>query len=145
MQRNKEHEGCLKFRKFRRQLTHISFKTMMEPLRPGMKEPQVRRCPDRHYRNCIYGLWWLHTGLSGSGRSFLHCAGVVSQVCRISAGFLQDFSNGFCDRCLSKAIDLDNKDTMIPRTQEHTEAAMRAYSPQVLWKKYGMLSDIVVR
>ncbi len=52
---DKEHEGCPKFRKFRRQLTHISFKTMIAPLQPGMTTPQVCRCPDRHYRNCIYG------------------------------------------------------------------------------------------
>ncbi len=139
---DKEHEGCPKFRKFRRQLTHISFKTIMEPLLPGMKEPQVRQCPDRHYRNCIYGCGGYVLDYPDQvGHSCIvqgWCPKYV--VClRLFAGL-----NGFCDRCLSKAKDLDNKDTMIPRTQEHTEAAMRAYSPQVLWKKYGMLSDIVV-
>ncbi len=71
------------------------------------------------------------------------CKGGVPSTSYI-CGLFADLNNEFCNRCLSKAKDLDNKDTMIPRTQEHTEAAMKAYGLRVLWKKYGMLSDIVV-
>ena len=45
-----------KFRAFKRQLYHASVAAVLRSLRPGMKEPVVRRCPDGHFRRVIYDL-----------------------------------------------------------------------------------------
>ncbi len=52
----KDQEESEAFRCFRRQLQHISFGKILEPLKPGMRKPEVRLCPDKHYRRSIYGL-----------------------------------------------------------------------------------------
>ncbi|KAF8808778.1 hypothetical protein BYT27DRAFT_7095990, partial [Phlegmacium glaucopus] len=42
------------FRKFWRQLFHLSLATILEPLKPGMSKPEVVLCPDGHYHWAIY-------------------------------------------------------------------------------------------
>jgi Plavaka transposase len=44
------------FRKFKRQLYHVSISAILQPLQPGMTTPVIRRCPDGHYRQVIYDL-----------------------------------------------------------------------------------------
>ena len=44
------------FRKFKRQLYHATLSTILKPLRPGMTEPVIRRCPDGHFQKIIYDL-----------------------------------------------------------------------------------------
>ena len=53
---NKEHEDSDVFRMFRRQLFHGSINCILQSLKPGMKEPEVIRYADGHYRRTIYGL-----------------------------------------------------------------------------------------
>ena len=45
-----------KFRAFKRQLYHASVAAVLSPLRPGMIDPIIRRCPDGHFRRIIYDL-----------------------------------------------------------------------------------------
>jgi hypothetical protein len=44
------------FRNFKRDLMHRSVATILFPLRPFMKTPDVVRCPDGYFRRAIYGL-----------------------------------------------------------------------------------------
>jgi hypothetical protein len=44
------------FRNFKRDLTHRLVATILFPLRPFMKTPDVVRCPDGYFRCAIYGL-----------------------------------------------------------------------------------------
>jgi Plavaka transposase len=44
------------FHKFKQQLYHASISAILQPLRPGMMTPVIRRCPDGHYRWVIYDL-----------------------------------------------------------------------------------------
>jgi hypothetical protein len=53
---NKEYTKDAKFRKFRRQIFHSSLAKMLESLKPGMKVPEVVRCPDGCFRRAVYGL-----------------------------------------------------------------------------------------
>ena len=53
---DREHADDAKFRKFRRQLFHTSLSTILQPLKPGMTEPEITRCPDGRFRRVVYGL-----------------------------------------------------------------------------------------
>jgi hypothetical protein len=53
---DKQHEGSLEFRKFRRQLFHASLAHILQSLRPWMSTPRVTRCGDGQLRRVIYGL-----------------------------------------------------------------------------------------
>ena len=44
------------FRTFKRDLTHRSIATILFPLRPFMKTPDIILCPDGYFRRAIYGL-----------------------------------------------------------------------------------------
>jgi hypothetical protein len=49
-------ENTHQFRKFKRQVFHHSMEFILSPLRRGMTEPVVHRCPDGHFRKAIYDL-----------------------------------------------------------------------------------------
>jgi hypothetical protein len=53
---DRRYDGCPHFRAFKRQLYHASIAAILEPLRLGMTNPVVRRCPDGHLRRVIYDL-----------------------------------------------------------------------------------------
>ena len=44
------------FRTFKRDLTHRLIATILFPLRPFMKTPDIILCPDGYFRRAIYGL-----------------------------------------------------------------------------------------
>lgn len=44
------------FRVFRRRIFHNAVSGILEPLKPGMLEPVILRCPDGHCRRVIFGL-----------------------------------------------------------------------------------------
>jgi len=44
------------FRKFRRQLFHVSLSRIMQVVKPYMTHWEVVRCSDLHYRRVVYGL-----------------------------------------------------------------------------------------
>ena len=53
---DRAHEQSPAFRSFRRQLFHTSISTILSPLSPFMKKPEVAMCPDGHFRHIIYTL-----------------------------------------------------------------------------------------
>ena len=53
---DKAHASDPKFRRFRRQLFHLSLSKIFGSLRPGMETPELARCPDSHLRQIIWGL-----------------------------------------------------------------------------------------
>lgn len=52
----REEENTAEFRTFRKQMYHASIARVFSPLRDAMTEPEVVRCPDKHYRRAIYEL-----------------------------------------------------------------------------------------
>jgi len=53
---DKAHSSDPKFRRFRRQLFHLSLSKIFELLRPVMEEPELARCPDGYFRWIIWAL-----------------------------------------------------------------------------------------
>ena len=52
----KQYKDDTRFRKFRRQVPHSSLAQLLSTLKPGMTTPEVKCCPDGHFRHVIYGL-----------------------------------------------------------------------------------------
>jgi hypothetical protein len=52
---DKAHSSDPVFRRFRRQLFHLSLSKIFERLRPGMETPEIAQCPDGHFRQIIWG------------------------------------------------------------------------------------------
>ena len=44
------------FKRYRQQLFHASLAAILQSLKSGMTTPEVLRCPDQHYRRCVYGI-----------------------------------------------------------------------------------------
>ncbi|RXW11157.1 hypothetical protein EST38_g14698, partial [Candolleomyces aberdarensis] len=44
------------YKTFARQLYHTCLQLIFEPLRRGMTTPEILRCPDGHYRRCIFNI-----------------------------------------------------------------------------------------
>jgi Plavaka transposase len=49
-------DDSTKFWTFKHQLYHASIAAVLRPLRAGMINPVVRRCPDGHFQRVIYDL-----------------------------------------------------------------------------------------
>ena len=45
------------FRTFKRKLFHSSIAAVLKPLRAGMTNPVIRKCPDGHWRRVVYDLF----------------------------------------------------------------------------------------
>lgn len=52
----RKYDDDVAFCKFKHQLYHMSISAILQPLKPGMESPLIRRCPDGHYRQVIYNL-----------------------------------------------------------------------------------------
>jgi len=53
---DRENEDTAEFWKFRRQLFHSTLAHILSSLRSGMLKPEVRQCPDGHFRCVVYAL-----------------------------------------------------------------------------------------
>jgi Plavaka transposase len=53
---DRRYDNDPEFRKFKRQLYHVSISAILQTLQPGMMNPVIRRCLDGHYRWVIYDL-----------------------------------------------------------------------------------------
>ena len=115
-----------RFRKFRRQLFHSSISTILQPLRKGMKTPEVARCPDGHYRRVIYGLG-------------PYIADYPEQV--LAACVVQ----GWCPLCTKHRTKLDRPEVdAAHRSRAHTEALLKVLDLTAVWDDYGVVGDLVV-
>ena len=52
----KEHANSAEFRRFRRQLFHISLTRILSSLQEGMLQPETVQCANGFYRKAIYGI-----------------------------------------------------------------------------------------
>lgn len=132
------------FKQFARQMYHACIQHIFEPLRRGMTEPEIVRCPDGHYRRAIYGIGPViadypeQVWLSGIVQGW--CAKYVIMFLI----FLLTHSRltPHC-RCMARPEFLDNPEAG-RRTHELTDALIEAKAPSTLWDNYGIRSDIVV-
>ncbi|KAK7008370.1 C2H2-type domain-containing protein [Favolaschia claudopus] len=111
------------FRSFKKKLYHASLAAVLASLKPGMRKPVVRRCPDGHFRRVIYDFG-----------PFI--ADYPEQV--VLAGIVQ----GWCAKCTALSTNLDGH-ICGRRERGLTEELIAGFSPDVLWDAYGIDADIV--
>ncbi|KAH9846008.1 hypothetical protein C2E23DRAFT_872599 [Lenzites betulinus] len=117
----REWENDNEFRIFKKQLYHGSIAKVLEPLRPGMTQPHVMRCPDGHYRRAVFQLG-----------PFI--ADYPEQV------YLSGVVYGWCPRCLALPVGGFLEDA--PRFREHTDGLRQAYDPETLWDVFGVNTEV---
>ncbi|KAG1732287.1 hypothetical protein EDB19DRAFT_1896780 [Suillus lakei] len=118
----KEHASCPKYRKYCRQLFHLSLLKILDNLRPGMTKPEVVRFGDGHYRHVIYGLG-------------PYIADYEEQV------LLACIVHSWCPRCMSYHKNLDAK--LLCCNCNHSEALIKEVSSTDLWDEYGIIDDLI--
>ncbi|KAG1847593.1 hypothetical protein F4604DRAFT_1975538 [Suillus subluteus] len=119
----KEHATSdVKFRKFRRQLFHCLLSKILEMLRPGITKYEVARFGDGHFHRVIYGLG-------------PYIADYEEQV------LLTCIVRGWCPRCLSSRINLDEPAGC--RCRHHTDVLVEEGTLDALWDEYGIVGDLV--
>ncbi|GLB39957.1 hypothetical protein LshimejAT787_0704670 [Lyophyllum shimeji] len=123
---DRKHQNSVEFRTFRRQLFHSSLARIFNSLKPWMTTPRVTRCADGYYRRVIYGF----------GPYIADYPEQALLACVVS---------GWCPKCTALATNLDDDQTAIPRSQEHTNQLQEAFADEVkvLWDGYGIVSDVV--
>ncbi|KAG1883964.1 hypothetical protein F4604DRAFT_1919772 [Suillus subluteus] len=118
----RKYDNDVVFRKFKCQLYHASISAILQPLKPGMETPLIRRCPDGHYRQVIYDL-------------AAYIADYPKQL--MVAGIVQNW----CAKCTALPEHLDGVGGQ--RTREFMHTLVDTLSPGLLWDQYGIDSDIV--
>ncbi|KAH6908107.1 hypothetical protein BKA70DRAFT_1104154 [Coprinopsis sp. MPI-PUGE-AT-0042] len=111
------------FKRFVRQMYHACIARIFTPLKPGMKAPEVMRCPDGHFRRAVYSIGPI-------------IADYPEQVWL--AGIVQNW----CPKCFARPEDLDNPNAR-RRTQCKSEVLLRYFDPSILWDKFGLRDDVV--
>jgi hypothetical protein len=133
---NRKYDNDPEFRKFKRKFYHASLAAVLSSLKPGMKKPIVRCCPDGHFRCAIYDFG-----------AFI--ADYPEQV--LLAGIVQNWCakyvfNRWCSlslRCTAISTDLDGH-ICGRRTHELTDELLASFSASTLWGSYGIDVDIIV-
>ncbi|KAJ7162457.1 hypothetical protein C8R46DRAFT_1283402 [Mycena filopes] len=120
---DRKYDNDPQFRTFKKQLYHVSFAAILATLKPGMKKPVVRRCPDSHFRRAIYDFG-----------PFI--ADYPEQV--MLAGIVQNW----CARCTALSTDLDGE-IKGRRTHELTETLLKELDGDIVWDECGIDEDIV--
>ncbi|KAF5366528.1 hypothetical protein D9758_008923 [Tetrapyrgos nigripes] len=88
---DRAYDNDSEFRNFKRQLYHSSLSVVLRSLKPGMKKPVIRRCPDGHFHRVIYDLaayiadypeQVLLTGIVSGwcAKSCEHTAGIIQEL-----------------------------------------------------------------
>ncbi|KAJ7808353.1 hypothetical protein B0H13DRAFT_2385878 [Mycena leptocephala] len=121
---NRKYDNDPEFRKFKRKFYHASLAAVLSSLKPGMKKPIVRCCPDGHFRCAIYDFG-----------PFI--ADYPEQV--LLAGIVQ---NCLSLRCTAISTDLDGH-ICGRRTHELTDELLASFSASTLWGSYGIDVDII--
>ncbi|KAF8799694.1 hypothetical protein BYT27DRAFT_7227703 [Phlegmacium glaucopus] len=111
------------FRKFKCQMYHATLATILKPLRPGMTEPVICRCPDGHHRRIIYDL----AAFIADYPEEVALAGTVS---------------GWCPKCTALPSDIDGLRGR--RTRAFTDDLLETLDSKTLWDEYGIDDDILV-
>ena len=111
-----------------------------------MTLPEVVCCPDGHFRRAIYSLGPYIADYPEQ----VWLAGIVQGWCPkyVSALILKSIpsSGNLIFRCEASPDDLDgNISKTRRRRHERTDFIIKCFDPGVVWEKYGIRSDIVVR
>ncbi|KAH9990721.1 hypothetical protein BJV77DRAFT_1060934 [Russula vinacea] len=109
-----------KFRMFHRRLFHSSLVTILLPLRPAMRIPEVTLCPDGYLRHVIYGLG-------------PYIADYPEQA------LLACIVQGWCPKCTAPADDLDAPAGRCSLL--FTETLFERYSLKTLWNEFGAIGN----
>ncbi|KAJ6467182.1 hypothetical protein C8R47DRAFT_990496 [Mycena vitilis] len=120
---DRKYDNDPEFRTFKRQLYHASLAAVLSTLKPGMTTPEVRRCPDGHFRRVIYDF-----------APFI--ADYPEQV--MLAGIVQNW----CAKCTAMSNDLDG-DHAGRRSHDLTDTLLGAFEADILWDEYGIDVDII--
>ncbi|KAJ7813044.1 hypothetical protein B0H14DRAFT_3090426 [Mycena olivaceomarginata] len=120
---DRKYDNDPEFRKFKKQLYHASLAAVLSSLKSGMTTPVVRRCPDGHFRRCIYDFG-----------PFI--ADYPEQV--MLAAIVQNW----CAKCTALSTDVDGN---ISGRWTHglTEELILVFEPDILWDEYGIDVDII--
>jgi hypothetical protein len=136
----KQDSDCAKFRRFRRELFHVTLSKILESLRPGMTCPELVRCFDGHYRRAIYSIG-----------PYIADYPEQALVACIVQGWCPRYGVVFIDRrsrshmihsCTAKRDNLDEGNGR--RAREHTELLVATQSLSDLWERYGLVGDVTV-
>ncbi|KAJ7669939.1 hypothetical protein DFH06DRAFT_1372426 [Mycena polygramma] len=120
---DRKYDNDPEFRTFKRQLYHASLAAVLSTLKSGMTTPEVRRCPDGHFRRVIYDF-----------APFI--ADYPEQV--MLAGIVQNW----CAKCTAMSNDLDG-DHAGRRTHDLTDTLLGEFDADILWDEYGIDVDII--
>ncbi|KAA1472182.1 hypothetical protein DENSPDRAFT_778039 [Dentipellis sp. KUC8613] len=113
------------FRLFRKQLYHTSLAHIMMPLRDGMTEPVVLRCPDGHWRRAVFEIGPFIADYPEQ----VYLAGIVQNWCPKCRACPEDL----------ELLDLDSG----PRFRRHTEVLLNTYDAADLWEAFGIATDVL--
>ncbi|KAE9403476.1 hypothetical protein BT96DRAFT_1016915 [Gymnopus androsaceus JB14] len=107
------------FRVFKKKLYHASIAAILQTLKPGMKTPVIRKCPDGHFRRVIYDL----AAFIADYPEQVYVSGVVQ---------------GWCCRCNAMFSDLDGAADR--RTRELDKILREEYGGEgrTLWDNFGV-------
>ncbi|KIY65261.1 hypothetical protein CYLTODRAFT_400697 [Cylindrobasidium torrendii FP15055 ss-10] len=118
----KEVQNTKEFQTFTRQLYHACLARIFEPLRPGMTTPEIVQCPDRHYRQAIFGIG-------------PYIADYPEQV------LLSCVVSNWCPKCTAKPDVLDDDPDAILRTHQTSKFLIENFDPGIIWSDFGVRSD----
>jgi len=139
---DRKYDNDTAFRKYKRQLYHSSLEAILRVLKPGMKTPVVRLCPDGHYWHIIYDL----AAYIADYPEQVYLSGVVQGWCPKYDLFLPVICAQlltFTSRCTTMCNNLDGPAGK--RSQQHTLQLSEVLDSKTLWDEYGIDDDITVR
>ncbi|KAE9384676.1 hypothetical protein BT96DRAFT_1096548 [Gymnopus androsaceus JB14] len=122
---DREYANDNEFRTFRRQLFHSSLEHIFHSLRKGMTTPQLKLCPDGHYRRVIYGF----------GPYIADYPEQVLLTCVVS---------NWCPKCTAHWKDLDGTENIALRCPEHNDLLKSTFTSKELWNNYGIITDVLL-
>ncbi|KAG1722011.1 hypothetical protein EDB19DRAFT_1859531 [Suillus lakei] len=118
----KQHAKTAIFRRFHRQLFHLSLSFILQNLKPGMTKPEVMRFGDGHYCCVIYGL----------GPYITDYEEQVLLACIVRS---------WCAKCTSDSKSLDDDNLL--RSRVHTDTLIEECDHGMLWDEYGIIAQLV--
>ncbi|KAJ3760657.1 hypothetical protein EV360DRAFT_39300 [Lentinula raphanica] len=121
---DRKYDDDADFRIFKKRLYHNSIAAILRSLKPGMKTPVIRKCPDGHFRKIIYDL-----------AAFI--ADYPEQV------FLSGIVQGWCTRCNAMYSELDGPADR--RTRDLDQMLRDEYGGEgrTLWDNFGMDEHVI--